>query len=596
MTMTDKQHEEDLERVSQQNSVTDLTRFVEERPRGGFLGGIFNGLVRSAVDKTPFGRAMDGRTDFERHRLNAMIDLVEQTNPEDLESSGRALWEARDAITDAAKELDGHIGEVHWVGESGEAFRKWGRSLVTSTYDLGTFAGGAGDQITAAAVGLAAVRKAMPQRDTRPPDKALPPEQLPTPKQVDGNEEYATAVRVEKDRQEAINLMNRLSSYYAVSREQLESLTAPEFKSMPDVGVPKPPPTSSEDLVFGGAASASSGTSGTAGVLGHQSSAAAVAPVESHRPTDTALRPTGVTRVIAEPEVGVGTTIDSVGTLPSSVPSTTGNITSTTGAPGGSSGTANAFGTGYGGPVPNVVSSRGVRGPNGVRGPLAAQGGAGRADVSNGGSGRAVGNGPVGQAGRTAASGQALAKGVSSAPGPSPMGSGVTGGTARPGGTTAPMPHGGAASGVGRAGGVVGGRPVTGAAPPTMSGQRIPRGTVVGAEAAGSRSADRRSGQGGVFGGPAPAVRPGPTTNRPRTGPSRSERITGSPAARRSAANAERNGMTRGGTGLVRGPGGRGRPAGDRDEEETPRPGRPSEDQETHLPAQQRRDVPPVVN
>ncbi|GAA4948029.1 hypothetical protein GCM10023238_12900 [Streptomyces heliomycini] len=140
VTMTDKKHEADLERVSQQNFLTDFTRGVEERPAFDPLSR----LMRTAVESTPVGQALQGRTNFENHSLNAMVDLVEQTDPEDLESSGKALWSARDAIKDAAKELDGHIERVHWVGESGEAFRTWGRSLVTDTYALSDFAGGGG--------------------------------------------------------------------------------------------------------------------------------------------------------------------------------------------------------------------------------------------------------------------------------------------------------------------------------------------------------------------------------------------------------------------------------------------------------------------
>ena len=99
-----------------------------------------------------------GRTDFEGHRLNDMVDLVERANPSDLESAGKALREARDAITDAADELSGHIDQVDWEGEAGEAFRKWGRKLVTNTRGLADFAEVAGNQITAAGTGLASVR------------------------------------------------------------------------------------------------------------------------------------------------------------------------------------------------------------------------------------------------------------------------------------------------------------------------------------------------------------------------------------------------------------------------------------------------------
>lgn len=238
--MTDKQREVDLDRVEGQNGVTDIVRGFEDRPRGGLL----NRMMRSAFVDSPLGRTIAERTDFEKRDfdLNQLIDLVEQTDPEDLESSGKALWDARDAINAAADELEGHIDNVHWVGESGDAFRKWGSSLVTNTHHLSDFAGSAGDQITAAAVGLASVRGAMPSRDSETSRKR--PEHFTEAEKTADKGEYEAAVRVEKDRQEAINQMNRLASYYAVSEEVLASLPAkdktPEFTAMPDVGVPRP--------------------------------------------------------------------------------------------------------------------------------------------------------------------------------------------------------------------------------------------------------------------------------------------------------------------------------------------------------------------
>jgi hypothetical protein len=54
--------------------------------------------------------------------------------------------------------------------------------------------------------------------------------------------------------------------------------------------------------------------------------------------------------------------------------------------------------------------------------------------------------------------------------------------------------------------------------------------------------------------------------------------------------------MTRGGAGLVRGPGSKGKPGDGGNAEGAPRPDYLVEDEETHLPNKPRRDVPPVVN
>lgn len=309
--MTDKRHEADFDRVEGQNGITDIVRGFAERPQGGLL----NRMMRSAFVDSSFGRTVTDRTDFEKRDfdLNQLIDLVEQTDPEDLESSGKALWDARDAIKAAADELEGHIDNVRWVGESGEAFRKWGGSLVTNTHHLSDFAGAAGDQITAAAVGLASVRGAMPSRDSEASRKR--PEHFTEAEKAADKSEYATAVRVEKDRQEAINQMNRLASYYAVSEEVLASLPSkdktPEFTAMPDVGVPRPlkgfgdqPPASTTG----------SHSVGTASVVGHQTTVAG--DVSRYGTSDNPSPTKDITGEVTHPNDLVRTNIDSVGTLP----------------------------------------------------------------------------------------------------------------------------------------------------------------------------------------------------------------------------------------------------------------------------------------
>ncbi|MGW7045943.1 WXG100 family type VII secretion target [Streptomyces avermitilis] len=587
--MTDKQHKGDLDRISSQNFLTDFARGVEERPRGG----LFNNMVRSAVDATPFGQAMHGRTNFEQHDLNDMLDLVEQTNPEDLESSGLALWDARDAITAAAKELDGHIENVHWVGESGDAFRTWSRSLVTSTQKLSDFAGGAGDQITAAAVGLANVRSAMPPRDPR--SHATRPEQLPAVKQVEANKEYATAVRVEKDRQEAINQMNRLSSYYAVSTDQLKTLNeeAPEFKAMPDVGVPRPV----AEGVFASGGTTSERT-GTAAVAGHHAAVGAKARGGAHGTSDTPMPLEDPARRIVDPDAPARTNIDSVGTLPqpSTVPAA-GHTQPVTGTPGIGGGPNSPFEGGYGTPISNGTSGRGGGGAGNVRPPASAQGRAGTSGLSNAGLGRSGGRGPESQMGRPAATGQSVAKGASSGAKSSPVGRGVTGGTPRPNSSATPRATGGPATGAGRANGVVGGRATTAGGTSGKGGPRMPRGTVIGAEGpSNSRPTTGRPGQRGVFGAPESIARPDSGVTTSRGGAGASEAVTGRPAARNSVAGAERNGMTRGGTGLVRGPGSHAKGGDGKNSEGPQRPEYLVEGEETHLPTKPRRDVPPGIN
>lgn len=129
-----EQQAQDHQRVQNQLIVTDVNRRVQD-----------------VMDLFPFGGSgTSGRTSFEGHELNAMIDLIENSSPEHLENAGEALLKARTAIKDAAKELGDFIRDVDWEGESGIAFRDWGKGLVAHATKLGDFAEAAGTQITVA--------------------------------------------------------------------------------------------------------------------------------------------------------------------------------------------------------------------------------------------------------------------------------------------------------------------------------------------------------------------------------------------------------------------------------------------------------------
>ncbi|MDX3733547.1 WXG100 family type VII secretion target [Streptomyces caniscabiei] len=589
--MTDKRHEADLDRVEGQNGVTDIVRGFEDRPQGGLL----NRMVRSAFVDSSLGRTIADRTDFEERDfdLNQLIDLVERTDPEDLESSGKALWDARDAIKAAADELEGHIDNVHWVGESGDAFRKWGGSLVTNTHHLSDFAGAAGDQITAAAVGLASVRGAMPSRDSETGRKR--PEHFTEAEKTADKGEYEAAVRVEKDRQEAINQMNRLASYYAVSEEVLASLPAkdktPEFTDMPDVGVPPP----EKQLGTGEPASGTTGEIGTATAVGRRYTATddAASRGLGDNPTPTK----DVTGKIAHPDEIVRTNIDSIGTLP---PPTTAPVTGhappTLGTPIPGGGQPSMYEGGLGTPVRNGTQGRNVSGSG--RTPASAQGRISTPALNNSSPGGSAKQGPVNQMGRATSTGQSAVKGSASGSNSSQMGRAITGGTPRPGGTAAPRPNTPPATGAGRANGVVGGRPAVVGDASAKDRTRIPRGTVVGGDGvANPRPATDRLGQRGVFGAPPQGTGSrGSSVTTSRAGTGSPEAVTGRLAARNSAAGAERDGMTRGGIGLVRGSGRNGEHSDEGDAQRTPRPDHLAEDETTHLPSRLRRDVPPAVN
>ncbi|AIS00871.1 hypothetical protein [Streptomyces glaucescens] len=614
--MTDEQHQADLERARNQNSFADLARTVEHADSGGILTRWVIDPVRTVVGSTGQGKAVFGSTDFAAKNLdlNEMIDLVEQTDPEDLESSGNALLDARTAIADAAKTLSGDIAAVPWVGEAGEAFRQWGERLVKGSTELSEFAGKAGDQLVAASMGLASVRKAMPARD---PKNLKRPENFSDAEKAAKKDDYDAAVKVEKDRQEAINQMNRLASYYAVSSQQLAALQEkpPTFGEVPAGNMPR-------DEGSGGT-SAGAASSATRSVTAGEYQAPAESQGRSgvSDPSGTPTPTTSGRTTVTLPDDAVGTNIDSVGTLP---PTTTTPVTGPTPPVTGTPPTVNGQPGGFDPYVPTVPgksTGRTPSGTSGLRTPAPAQGRTQPGPI-NSATGRTTGPGtaqPMGRAtgpgtgqqtgrttgpaagqqmGRATPTGHTPGRGAGSGSKPFPMGqAGVSGGTPRTTGTPGARANAGPATGAGRANGVVGGRPTTGGAAP-KGGSRIPRGTVIGS---GSTTGPRPSaggGQRGVFGAP-------PANTRPATGAASAPRgggvgagkpVTGSPTGRNSAVQAERNGMTRGGAGLVRRSGEEHKSGDERDTQGTPRPDCVAEDPETHLPDRPRRDVPPVVN
>ncbi|MGW1203245.1 hypothetical protein [Streptomyces cyaneofuscatus] len=544
-----EQQKQDEGRVTTQLVVTDMTE-----------------LGREVLSLFPFGGGgRAGRTSFEGHELNAIIDLVENANPADMENAGKALWEARDAIRSASKELSDHINGVDWQGESGEAFRKWGLSLATHAEKLGDFADAAGTQITVAGTGLASVRNSMPPRDRRMIQTDV--DDILFPARTETNPQYAAALTVEKNRQEAINQINRLASYYAVSEEVLAGQEPPRFDQRLGVNVPKPQgldrrgpgavPQRGETLSSESTAQGSPERA-TAAVLGGDRTPTVQRPVEALGPAPVLDKSTS-------------TEINSVATP--TVPNTATGTPLTPPATSGP-GPVNT-------PTPPMVPSLGnpvsasyprATGPaGGPRSVNQAGGGLGKASptgasaTARGGTGAPVGR-PSPMAGGPSATGRS-GGGVQL---PTAGQSGVTGGRpiAAHGGTAAP-----GTSRAGQGNGIVGGTPqrATSAASGAGGVRGVPRGTVIGGP--GASGSAPRSGQRGA----------------PVSG------ANGVVGAARGASGSGSKGFTAGGAGLVRGPAGR-RKADRKDEENTgsTRPDYLTEDEETWA-ARRRGAVPPVV-
>ncbi|MEU5038122.1 mediator complex subunit 15 domain-containing protein [Streptomyces rubiginosohelvolus] len=523
--------------------------------------------ISEAIGRMPFVGGPVGRTSFEGFQLNSMIDLVENTKPEDLENAGKSLWDARDAIKKAAQELEDNMKGVDWHGESGTAFRAFGKGLVAHARKLGDFADVAGTQITVAGTGLASVRSAMPPRDSRQVRKN--PDDIEMPGRVADNPEYQAALKVEKDRQEAINQINRLASYYSVSGERLEGQEPPRFDK--DLGVEMPRP-----IGGGPTPLPPSGTStGGPEAIG---SSAATGPsgrsfAEGSAPVGTASRPPAEVLGSAPlPDRTVGTEINTVAPPQAPTP-----ITATP-------------------PQPSPTPTTGPTGapptfmPPSLTNPV--QGGAKRS------------TGPTGMPRTVSQAGQGMGKAQPTGVGPVAKGQGGP-----PIGRPGPMGGGGTFNGrppvgpqsqvptAGRSG-VTGGRPTvgpggtsTGAGPRAGGRNGIVGGTPQQTSAQG-RAAAGGTGQRGVIGGRGAAAAPSRPGGR-ATPASGANGVVGAP---RKAAGTGSNakGFTAGGAGLVRGAAGR-RNNGREDEANgSTRPDYLTEDEETWN-AGRRGAVPPVV-
>ncbi|MEU2656317.1 hypothetical protein ABZ615_13440 [Streptomyces sp. NPDC007325] len=546
----------------------------------------------------PFGLgpkgSIFGSTSFEGARLNDMLDLLESANPSDLEQAGEALENATKSLNAAAKELNSFVAGVDWKGEAAVEFQRYGSEVVTYAWDIGKVANAVGSQMKVASTGLTSVRNARPPRDNRLVQKK--PTDFTEVEKVEKNEDYQKAVAAEKDRQEAINQMNRLASFYAVSQSTLRGQEMPKPPEAYNAGVPKP-----TGSVFGPGESGESGSSSTRDGLSRESSGR-ISSVED-RTTQTMPRTgdqlDGSDPIREKPSDDTRVQIDTVKTLPPpTLPNTPPTPTAPTNTPpptgpgmpppltlgtpprtGGPKITANP-----GGPRP----ATGRTGTSRTVGPTS-QPAVGRAGGSKGPQtlGR-TGNPPTSpMAGRQTGPTSSPAVGRPSGPTNSPATGRNTGPMGRAGGppTTAQSGQTGRATPqTGRPGQPATGRTPTGRANPIMggtqqratggsTGSRIPRGTVVGSEGAvGGRTAGARPSQSGVVG-----------ANNAKATPRPSGRGTPS---------------TNGVVGTPRGIGGRGNQRPGREEQEREGSARPdylTEDEETWN-NRRRGAVPPVID
>lgn len=420
------------------------------------------------------GKGTGGGTSFEGMSHEQMLAWLDQANAGTVQGAADRLIAAAKEIRKIAEELKVRPQYVEWKGEGADAFRTWSGDLANSALRLGDFSEGAAKWLGEASGAIATAQASIP-RDKAGAQANLDAAQAahndPDAAAVSSksaSELAALAADKEKVRQEAAAQMRKLGQTYSLSATQLDGLERPKFPPPPEAFVP--PRERSEDLARPGS-QYSSGVSGggtgsgafaAAGNVGTENGHA-VPPrrLETDRPTSEAPSVHLRARTI-EPVTHVG--IDSATTVPEVHQSPTG---ATQGMPAPSRPDTGAPSAGNGVILP--ISGAAPRAPS-------ASVGAGKPDVGGRMSAR------PGQRAVDSLPGRGSA-GVGPIPSRNMPGSGAAAGRTVPGQ--------GSSRGLPSNSGITGGRPT--ATPSTgRSTGRLPGGTVVGGEPAGSRGSTGR--------------------------------------------------------------------------------------------------------
>ncbi|MDG9706387.1 WXG100 family type VII secretion target [Streptomyces sp. DH37] len=158
--------------------------------------------------------------EFEGKSLPALNAMVAKADPGLLTSRGNALGKAGSDMDGIGSELRAYIDRVEWEGEGGDAFREWGRQFALEAMRFGAYVRALGQHMTNAGQALTETKAAMPESEEMC--------------YADPEKDKARREREEEKRQEAINQLNRLSSYYRTAGEGIRAEEEPDFKPLPN--------------------------------------------------------------------------------------------------------------------------------------------------------------------------------------------------------------------------------------------------------------------------------------------------------------------------------------------------------------------------
>lgn len=159
--------------------------------------------------------------EFEGKSLAALNAMVAKADPGLLTSRGQALGKAGSDMDGIGSELRTYIDRVEWDGEGGDAFREWGRQFALESMRFAAYVRTLGQHMVNAGQALTEAKAAIPE-----PEMCY----------ADPEKDKARQEREEGKRQEAINQLNRLSSYYRTTGEALRAAEEPDFKPLPGQG------------------------------------------------------------------------------------------------------------------------------------------------------------------------------------------------------------------------------------------------------------------------------------------------------------------------------------------------------------------------
>ncbi|WP_051717761.1 WXG100 family type VII secretion target [Streptomyces megasporus] len=157
--------------------------------------------------------------EFEDKSLAALHSMVANANPKALTSRGDALGKAGTDMDGIGHELRAYVERVQWKGQGGDAFREWGQQFALETMRFAVYARSLGRHLADAGQALTEAKAAIPA-----------PEGMCY---ADPEKDKARQKEEEAKRQEAINQMIRLSSYYRMAGENIRGAEEPQFKAPP---------------------------------------------------------------------------------------------------------------------------------------------------------------------------------------------------------------------------------------------------------------------------------------------------------------------------------------------------------------------------